>query len=96
LKWKELERRLRSVSTDGVEASVYYYGDLDDPWKFELSSCNGGEMRAQPTDLQNGFVSMDFEQMIKLRDFLCELMGMPEIRGHDVEDLYVEKNENPA
>ncbi|MEN6550159.1 MAG: hypothetical protein ABFE07_29295 [Armatimonadia bacterium] len=79
MRWEELERRLKEVSQDGVEASLYYHGPLDDPWRFELSSA-GKAMFAQPLRLED-VASRDRDDMCRLRGFLCELLGPPEPPG---------------
>lgn len=96
MKWEDLEQRLRSVSTDKVEASLFYYGldAMDEPWSFRLSDCPGRGMVTQPT---GDMVTLDREQMTKLRDFLVELLGpAPVGSGHDAARSYVDSSENQA
>lgn len=73
MRWEELERRLREVSRDRVEASLYYHGPLDEPWLFEMSSLDGRGMVARPMRFEDVH-SLDRGQMVQLRDFLNELL----------------------
>ena len=73
MKWEELEERLKSVSKDGVEADLSYYGGMDDAWLFELSNCKDVGMIARPHRVDD-MHSLRREDMIRLRDFLLELL----------------------